>query len=85
MNGELSEWITDKQAADAMKRRGLDVCWRTVSKWRDSDRIPCQEREGIRLVRLVDVFAFFSALPARPVAALNGELSSGACLEFGEL
>lgn len=85
MSDTDGEWITDKAAAAEMKRAGFDVCWRTISKWRDADRIPCEDPDGKRLVQLVDVMEFFRALPGGPVARRNGELSVGACLGFGEL
>ncbi len=50
MPDDSTEWLT---ICDAAFR--LNVSWRIVSRIADAKRIPCQERSGIRFVRVDDV------------------------------
>ena len=44
------DWLTILDAAFRLK-----MSWRIVSCYADANRIPCQERNGIRFVRVVDI------------------------------
>lgn len=87
-NGE--NWLTDVDAAFRMSQRGNPISWRTISKWRDSERIPCLECNGLRLVRISDVTAFLSSQQQRigqqdAGSCGNGPMSTEALLKFEEL
>jgi hypothetical protein len=83
-------WLTDVDAAFRMSHSGNPISWRTISKWRDSGRIPCQERNGLRLVRISDVTAFVESQQKRidqqdAGSCGNGSMSTEALLKFHEL
>lgn len=83
-------WLTDVDAAFRMSQSGNPISWRTISKWRDSERIPCLECNGLRLVRISDVTAFLASQQKRigqqdAGSCGNGSMSTEALLKFDEL
>jgi hypothetical protein len=82
-------WLTDVDAAFRMSQSGNPISWRTISKWRDSDRIPCQECNGLRLVRISDVTAFSASqqrIDQQDAGSCgNGSMPTEALLKFDEL
>lgn len=93
-------WLTDVDAAFRMSQRGNPISWRTISKWRDSERIPCLECNGLRLVRISDVTAYLASqscgrsqtdpqqqrIGQQDAGSCgNGSMSTEALLKFDEL
>lgn len=80
------EWLTVVDAAFRMQQAGSTISWRTISKYRDSLRIPSQDQGGIGLVRISDVVAYELAAGVDQTAAVNhGVMKTDMCLGFNEL
>ena len=63
------EWLTIADCAFRLK-----ASWRVISRMADAQRIPCQERNGIRYVRPVDVLVWWLATRQQTPDAGSGEV-----------
>lgn len=65
---DSEEWLTILDAAFRLK-----ASWRIISRMADAQRIPCQERNGIRYVRVSDVVAWISTRQQGPATGADPE------------
>ena len=80
------DWLTVVDAAFRMAQVGNPISWRTISKYRDSERIPSMDQGGIGLVRISDVLAYEAAAGIkREEQVNNGVMKMDALLRIEEL